>query len=334
MNFSRLPSVVFFSFLLILSISVLFFPHPTYAVDVCVCTLAWKDGPNEEIIGDKTLVLSLENCTIKYVNESKGGIKETNGKDAFPGGGSSDFYAKQCVVKKDVPFGPEPDTEGYCGCNVIKDGQMISVKILKVPKNECNYKAQPNGLALDCEWNSSLPPTTPTADDTKPTEEKPEVNCSALKPDQCTKTAGCAYVNNTCKNFSELTAEEYTNYLKQSTQDYYSKYYKKPPGYTGPLPDCAFDGSCKNINDLLQLLINWGQMIFKIIGSVAFVAFVYGGFNWVLSMGNAERVKKGRDIMIAAVVGLIIAFSAYLMIDFFLDTLQVSEALQGVSLDK
>lgn len=105
---------------------------------------------------------------------------------------------------------------------------------------------------------------------------------------------------------------------------------KKPDGYEGPLPDCAFKGSCRNANDLLELLVNWGQKIFGLIGSVALVMFVYGGFTMVTSAGNAEKVKKGREVLVAAVIGLVIAFSSYLLIDFILDAFKVSDDFRGV----
>lgn len=104
----------------------------------------------------------------------------------------------------------------------------------------------------------------------------------------------------------------------------------KPDGYDGPLPDCAFDGTCRNVNDLLTLIVNWGQRIFGLIGSFALVMFIYGGFTMILSAGNSEKVKKGRDILVAAVIGLTIAFSAYLLVDFILDALKVSDEFRGI----
>lgn len=99
--------------------------------------------------------------------------------------------------------------------------------------------------------------------------------------------------------------------------------YKKPPGYDGPLPDCAFDGSCRDVNDLLAVAIKIGELALGFVGSLALVFFVYGGFTMILSMGNAEKVKKGREILIASVIGIVIAFSAYAIVNFTLDVLQV-----------
>ncbi|MFH1947318.1 MAG: pilin [Candidatus Magasanikbacteria bacterium] len=137
-----------------------------------------------------------------------------------------------------------------------------------------------------------------------------------------TGTAGA--VAGTTKSAPVSTAEQTANYEAQ---------YPVPEGYVeagGVLPPCAFSGTCRNVNDLLQLLINLGSYLFAIIGSFAFAFFIYGGFTIVISFGNAEKVKKGRDIMVAAVVGMVISLSAYMLIDFMLDALDVVEDFRGI----
>jgi len=41
----------------------------------------------------------------------------------------------------------------------------------------------------------------------------------------------------------------------------------------------------------------------------------------VFSFGNAEKFKKGQSVLVAAVIGLIITFSASFMVGFLLDLL-------------
>jgi len=89
------------------------------------------------------------------------------------------------------------------------------------------------------------------------------------------------------------------------------------------LPPCALEGTCRNINNLLEVVINAGEWVFGIIGSIAFAVFVYGGFTVVTSFGNSEKVKKGYQILGSALIGMAIAFGAYLMVNFILDALQV-----------
>lgn len=100
--------------------------------------------------------------------------------------------------------------------------------------------------------------------------------------------------------------------------------------YKGLITDCALDGSCRDSNDLLEVITKVGNTLFGIIGGIALVMFVYGGFTMLMSAGNAEKVKQGHGILVAAVIGLVIAFSAYLFINFVLESLTVSQEFRGV----
>ena len=152
-----------------------------------------------------------------------------------------------------------------------------------------------------------------------------KVDCTSQKDETACDGVGqfCIWVseNKTCKKKEELTAEE----KKAAILEAYADQYKMPEWYDGPLPECAFTGQCKDVNDLLQLAVNIANWAFRIIGSLAFVIFIYGGFTMVLSFGNAEKVKKAQGILVGAAVGLTIAFSAYLMVNFVLDAFQVSD---------
>ena len=72
-------------------------------------------------------------------------------------------------------------------------------------------------------------------------------------------------------------------------------------------------GDIKSPQVLVGQIIN---SLFGIIGSLALVMFIYGGFLWMTSAGSSEQVKKGKDIFIWAVVGLIVIFSAYSLVRF------------------
>ena len=98
---------------------------------------------------------------------------------------------------------------------------------------------------------------------------------------------------------------------------------------TGLIETCANknlipgEAGCRDANILLLQLIRIGEFLFSIIGILAFLMFIYGGFSLVLSMGNAEKAKKATATLAAAVVGLLIAFGSVLLIDFMLDALGV-----------
>lgn len=96
----------------------------------------------------------------------------------------------------------------------------------------------------------------------------------------------------------------------------------------GLLPPCAYAGNCRELNDVIETAVNYGRQLFKIIGSFAFVFFVIGGITVLTSFGNPERVNKGKMMITASVVGLIIAFGAYFLVTFILDALQVGSSFK------
>lgn len=60
------------------------------------------------------------------------------------------------------------------------------------------------------------------------------------------------------------------------------------------------------------------QALLGVIGSLALVMFIFGGFLWMTSAGNPESVKKGRDILLWATLGMVIVFSSYALVRFLL----------------
>lgn len=51
------------------------------------------------------------------------------------------------------------------------------------------------------------------------------------------------------------------------------------------------------------------------VGTIALVMFIYGGFLWMLSAGNPDKVKKGKDTFIWAILGIVVVFTSYLVIN-------------------
>ena len=87
-------------------------------------------------------------------------------------------------------------------------------------------------------------------------------------------------------------------------------------------PGVALDnplGSIKTPQALIGRLIN---AVMGLIGSITLVMFIYGGFTWMTSAGSPEKVKKGRDILVWAVIGLVIVFSAYALVSLIINSVQ------------
>lgn len=81
---------------------------------------------------------------------------------------------------------------------------------------------------------------------------------------------------------------------------------------------CATSKNNCELNDFVRLAVEISKWILGITGSLALLAFIYGGFVWMLSGGSSERVQKGKQIFTGAVIGLVIVFTSYMIIGFVL----------------
>lgn len=103
------------------------------------------------------------------------------------------------------------------------------------------------------------------------------------------------------------------------------------------IPDCALknptgdpsaEGECRSISIFIILLINFSKYLFSFVGALALLFFIYGGFTLILSRGSPDQTKKGKEILVAAIVGLIIVFGAYMLVSFLSSSLGVRQELQ------
>jgi hypothetical protein len=51
--------------------------------------------------------------------------------------------------------------------------------------------------------------------------------------------------------------------------------------------------------------------ILAFVGVIFFVLMIYGGFLWMMARGNEQEAAKAKDLIVAAVIGLIIVLAAY-----------------------
>ena len=65
------------------------------------------------------------------------------------------------------------------------------------------------------------------------------------------------------------------------------------------------------------------------LGVIAIVIILYGGFVWLTSAGNEEKVGTAKKIITAGVVGLIIIFISYAIAVFVIDQLIVATGAEG-----
>ncbi|MBU0531215.1 pilin [Patescibacteria group bacterium] len=92
---------------------------------------------------------------------------------------------------------------------------------------------------------------------------------------------------------------------------------------------CWEQGDCQ-LDDMLQVFVNVSNFILSIVGSLALLLFVVGGFYMIFSQGEASRTKKGKDFIFGALIGIVIVFGAYGLI-YGLESAFKSGTLSGGS---
>ncbi len=78
-------------------------------------------------------------------------------------------------------------------------------------------------------------------------------------------------------------------------------------------PKCCGDFT---LNDFIAIAIAVSKWILGITGSLALLMFIYGGVMFLISSGNTEQITKAKQIIIGSVIGLVIVFASWLIIQF------------------
>lgn len=95
--------------------------------------------------------------------------------------------------------------------------------------------------------------------------------------------------------------------------------------------DAGYDTSQDDINTLISLII---RTALSLLGVIFLVLLVYGGYLWMTDRGNEDQVKRARNLISAAIIGLIIVVSAYAISIFVLETLMGTEGSGGAVLQE
>ena len=70
-----------------------------------------------------------------------------------------------------------------------------------------------------------------------------------------------------------------------------------------------------NLWKTIQNIINW---VLAILGLVAVIMIILGGFNYMTSQGDPAKTKRGRDTILYGIVDLIIGLLAFAIVNFVL----------------
>jgi hypothetical protein len=85
-------------------------------------------------------------------------------------------------------------------------------------------------------------------------------------------------------------------------------------------PNAPGSNGNMNFNPLCYLELSGGivgnilNIIFIIVVLIALIFLIYGGIKWITSGGDKAGVESARNMIVAALVGLVIAFLAYFIL--------------------
>lgn len=77
---------------------------------------------------------------------------------------------------------------------------------------------------------------------------------------------------------------------------------------------CRDLGNC-TVCDALKLVGGVAQWLLATIGALALLLVVWGGFTWLTSGGNPEKIKKGKDQILGAAFGMVVLLGAWTFIN-------------------
>jgi hypothetical protein len=102
-----------------------------------------------------------------------------------------------------------------------------------------------------------------------------------------------------------------------------------------PSPNAPSVGSSTTLQNPLGQGVTIQAVVGRVIriftgvsGSLALLMFVYGGFLWLTSSGNAQQVDKGKKVMVWATIGLFIIFGSYAILSTIFSAIGATPSTQ------
>lgn len=92
-----------------------------------------------------------------------------------------------------------------------------------------------------------------------------------------------------------------------------------------------FQGLCSKV--LSQVVAGFINLIFVVAILIALIWLIYGGVKWMVSGGDKSAVEEARNHVISALIGLVIVFVAFFIINFLAQFL-TGQGLQNLTVPR
>lgn len=86
-------------------------------------------------------------------------------------------------------------------------------------------------------------------------------------------------------------------------------------GVQGPANENQFAAG-ENENGIVILLVNAIDIFVKLIGSISLILFIFGAGITITAEGKDDRLDRGKNAMLYAIIGLAITFLSFIIVAF------------------
>jgi hypothetical protein len=80
---------------------------------------------------------------------------------------------------------------------------------------------------------------------------------------------------------------------------------------------CSLENPLSSGTDIPSIISVVIKTALGIIGGLTLLMLVWGGFQWLTSAGNSDKVHAGTQTMIWAVIGVVLVFASYILLSTF-----------------
>jgi hypothetical protein len=76
------------------------------------------------------------------------------------------------------------------------------------------------------------------------------------------------------------------------------------------------DESTGKNKDVVEIVQSGVNVVISLVGMLAVFSIIYGGFTYITAQSDPAKIKRGKDMVVYAVVALVVAFLAYGIVIF------------------
>lgn len=130
--------------------------------------------------------------------------------------------------------------------------------------------------------------------------------------EQCLGQAGSETEN----YFFKVGDKAFQEHCQASEGAQYGKCYVKPEevNLSVPIPDIQGGGTLQKVSHFSEYLKVLYTYFIYIIGIIAVAYIGWGGFEWMMAAGSAEKIGRAKETIQGAVIGLLLAVGSYVLL--------------------